>query len=228
MTTPPQLDRGTPDVVYVPDFTRSLGAEACAVLDELGLQHQPWHDLVLHNAMALKESGNWLCHDVALVLPWHDEKQQNDQNVAFLRALVGAVLLTERVLYISDHLGAALIAFDALDALVDSKPVLSSLVSRIRRADGVQAVEFQGGGSIKFSAPGRHSRGLSADLLIADNAHLLHESFEDSVYPVLCAQANTQVWWIDFRPDGWRHIALCTRARVAVEQPAMYIGWNPK
>jgi hypothetical protein len=219
------VDRGKPAVRHIPTYERSLGAEAGTVLDELGVTRMPWHDLVLRHAMAVKPDERWMCEDVALVMPWRDDRQ-TDQNIAFQRAIVGAVLLTERVLYVSESSGAKHVMFDAFTALVESAPVLSNMVTGIRRANGHEGVTFQGGGTVKFRAPARGGlRGESADLLIADNARHLPDDFEGQVGPMVATAPNLQTWWIDTTPDGWRHTTLHNRAAVAVEQPVLYLEW---
>jgi hypothetical protein len=224
----PQVDRGRPDVVYIPEpeRTRSIGPHAVDVLRECGVAYLPWHELVLRHAMAKHDDDRWVSRDVALVLPWRDDRQ-TDQSIAFQRAIIGTVLLGECVLYVSENVSTALIMFNAFTAVVESMPVLRNLVSKICRANGEQGVTFQGGGSVKFRTAGR-ARGISADLVIADNVHQLHDSFEDNVGPTLATSPNAQTWWIDTTRDSWRYTLLKQRALVAVEQPVLYLEWSAR
>jgi hypothetical protein len=116
--------------------------------------------------------------------------------------------------------------FDAFTALVESAPVLSNLVTGIRRANGHEGVTFQGGGTVKFRSPARGGlRGESADLLIADNSSHLPDDFEGQVGPTVATAPNLQTWWIDTEPNGWRHTTLHNRAAVATERPVLYLEW---
>jgi hypothetical protein len=225
VTTPPLVDRGRPDVAHIPEPERahSIGPHAVDVLRECGVGYLPWHELVLRHTMVKHDDDRWVSRDVVLVLPWRDDRQ-SDQSIAFQRAIIGAVLLGERVLYVSESMHAALTLFSAFTALVESKPVLHNLVSKIRRAHGEQGVTFQGDGSVKFRTVGS-TRGISADLVICDNVHKLHDSLEDNVMPALCTSPNFQTWWIDTTPDSWRYTVLRQRALSAVDQPVLYLEW---
>jgi len=209
--------------VHVPTYERSRGDEIYAVLNELGLAHMPWHDLVLRHAMAVQADDRWLCEDVALVVPSREDKQ----HLVFLRAIIGASLLGERVLHVCEH---HLVAADyraALHELIEATPAVSSRVSKIRRAHGDEAIEFQSGGKIKIRHMGRIGlRGESADLIIADNVLQLPDTFEDHVGPMVATAKNSQVWWADTTPSSWRYAVLQRRALMAVAQPVLYLEWT--
>lgn len=222
MTTPPQVD---PAVVHIPPYERSLGSEIGAVLDELGLAHQPWQDLALRHAMAVHDDNRWLCEDVALVVPSREDKQQ----LVFLRALIGASVLAERVLHVCEtRLTADVVRADLLD-LVESTPALSCMVSKVRRANGEQKIEFQGGGSVKIRGAGRDElRGESADVVIADNVLHLPGKFDDYIGPVVAASKNDQVWWVDTTPNSVRYAVLQRRALTVAAQPVLYLEWSAR
>lgn len=224
MTTPPVVNPRDPAVVHVPAYQRSLGDEAGTVLDELGVRHMPWHDLVLRHAMAVTDNDRWVARDVALVCPWPDDKHR----VVSMREIIGASLLAERVLHTCPDT-VLVKTFDALLALIDSAPALQCMVQKVRRAHGDQGIWFQGGGVIRFIGLGRNgrdrARGESADLLVFDYAATISERDEEVVSPVLAARPNPQVWWVDTEPGGpfgW----LRGRAQVSTAPEVLYLEWT--
>lgn len=230
MTTPPLADRGQPDVVHAPPYERSLGADVGTVLDELDVAHLPWHETVLLHAMAVRDDDRWVSRDVALVCPWLDDKRR----VVAMREVIGAALLSERVLHTCPDL-VIVEAVDGLLELVDKSPALQCLVQKVSRANGDQGVLFQGGGAIRFSGigpAGRNGharrdrvRGMSADLLVLDYASTITERDEEVIYPVTITRPNPQAWWVDTEAGGpftW----LRGRAHIGMAPEVLYLEWS--
>lgn len=227
MQTPPHVERTiTPDIAYIPEHTLTRAGEIDAVLDELGLAHQPWHDQLLRRTMAIHPQTTWpderwLCPEVGIVVPCGPELRY----LAFLRAIVGAALLLEPVLFVSPSLNESRDTAGEFIKLVEQTPVLHNLVSKIRRANGEEGVEFQGGGKVMFRTLHR-SRGYSScRLVIAHLVHALQDSFLDYVAPMLVNIPDHQVWYLDVAPSAGLMRLVAGRARVSVEQTAMYLEW---
>lgn len=223
MTTPPAVDRGKATLMNVPQYTRSLGDEASTVLDELDLRHMPWQDLLLQHAMAMTADDRWVAADVAVVLPWLEDLQ----HAVFLRELIGASLLTEQVLHVSATHRLADQTFFAMQQLIGTAPALECMVSKTRRSAGEQAIEFQGGGRIKFRARGRGGpRGHSADLLVLDQAHTLpFQLAKRDMLPTIASRPNPQVWWIDNQAGG-SFTDLQRQAFTPDAPQVLYLEWT--
>lgn len=232
MTTPPPVDRGKPAVVHIPKYRHSRGNVVHDLLDELGLDHMPWHTLVLRHALACTARDQWIAQHVAVLVPWRDEKN----HLVLLRELYGAALVGERILHLSQGRADAGELFQKMVKVVEASTVLDSLVRIIRRTHGEQKIEFHGGGSVRFRArqqTGGGNRGFSADLIVVDDA--LRTSYE-KLLPVLLpslvtAKDGPQVWWVDARdereqpPPAGPYPELLKLASTPKAATVLYLEW---
>lgn len=229
MTTPPLVDRGKPAVVHIPKYRHTRGADIHGVLDELGLESMPWHEVVLRHAMAFDRAEKWLMQHVAVLVPWLDEKDR----LVRLRTALGAAVFGERVVHMSGSLTLAGERFNALLELVQGSEVLDSLVRMVRRANGQQQIEFHGGGAIKFrTRNGIGGRGLTADLLVIDDARgvTYDEALLDHVPTIVAAKDGPHIWWVDTRngdpgPLG-PYPVLLEQALTPQAAPVLYLEWT--
>jgi hypothetical protein len=232
VTTPPMVDRGKPAVVHVPKYKHSRGNDIHALLDDLGLVSMPWHEVVLRHAMAFDQADKWLVQHVAVQVPWLDEKD----HLVRLRTAVGAAVFGERVVHMSGSLTLAGERFQALLDVVRGSKVLDELTRMVRRTHGGQQIEFHGGGSIKFRAHsqrGGGARGLTADLLVIDDARgvTYDEALLNHVPTLVNAKDGPHIWWMDTRrehdprePLG-PYPVLLKQALTPKAAPVLYLEW---
>jgi hypothetical protein len=233
VTTPPLVDRGKPAVVHIPKYKHTRGSDIHAVLDEFGLEHMPWHALALRHALAYGRGEQWIAQQVAILVPWREEKD----HLVLLRELYGAALLGERVMHLSQALNGADELFQKMVKVIDTSATLDGLVRIIRRSLGEQKIEFHGGGSIRFRARqqiGGGNRGFAADLLVVDDA--LRTSYE-TLLPVLApslvtAKDGPQIWWVDARdereqpPPAGPYPELLKQASTPKSAQVLYLEWT--
>lgn len=143
---------------------------------------------------------------VGLVCP-----RQNGKNAIIeARSLAGLFIFGEKLIVHSAHLAdTAKEAFRRLDELIEANAWLSREVKHVWRTNGHESIELHSGQRIKFKTRTiSGGRGLSGDLVFFDEAMIFPEASHGSVFPIISARPNPQVWYTgsavneEIHPDG--------------------------
>jgi Phage Terminase len=220
----PLTGRRRPAYRHAPSRAGSAGPEAVALLEEIGIELDPWQSDVLRDAMGRDGAGNWVADEVVEVVP-----RQNGKTVVLLaRALWDALLGDERLVVCSAHqFKTARESFLALKSWCET-PALAAYEPVIRTGAGNESVEFPGRGRIQFIARSRTSgRGFSPDCAILDEAFELDDLALDAVKPSLAAAKAPQMWFASSAPHPTSSVLrrLCLRGRAGEGERLVYHEW---
>ena len=104
--------------------------------------------------------------------------------------------------------------FHRLDDLVEANPSLQKRVTNTFRALNREFLRFDNGAVIKIKARGAPTtRGLSADLLLLDEAQILSDDVWATVIPTMSARRNPQAWLLGTPPTENDDGEVFTRIR---------------
>ena len=180
-----------------------------------GLYLDPWQQIATEGATRVRDDGKWAATRVAIA----QQRQCGKGSILEARQLAGLFLWGEKLqVHTAHQFVTAQKHFERILSLVESTPALDKRVSRIRRADGEEAIETKSGTKLQFMARSLKSgRGISAEVVYMDEAFALKQAMMASLLPTLSArsqQGNVQIWftssagmpesevWNDIRDQG--------------------------
>lgn len=179
--------------------SRKPGEAAVRQAAAAGLILDPWQQLVLREALGIRQDGKWAAFEVGLIVP-----RQNGKG-SILEALALAALFqfdTELTVWTAHQMKTAKEGFRRLVGHISSTPDLSRQVAAIKRGNDDRGIELKDGRRIQFIARGTggSGRGFTADLLIFDEAYELSADTIADTIPTLSAVPNPQVWYTSSAP----------------------------
>ena len=143
----------------------------------------PWQADVLRVWLSRDGSGKWSARRAGLLLG----RQNGKSSILVARELFGLTVLGEKVIHTAHLQSTSRAHFDALTNVLEH-PDLKKRVKRITYSVGREHIVMKNGGSIRFMSRSRGSaRGLSADLLICDEAQELTDEQLEALMPVMSA-----------------------------------------
>jgi hypothetical protein len=188
------VGRQTPRVSTVPAAELSLGDRAVRFAAEVGMELDPWQQLVLRDSMGVTSAGMWAASTVGLLCP-----RQNGKG-AILEALElfhMFVLQTPLVVHSAHKFDTSQEHFVRLRTTIEANPDMQKHVKAMPTSQGHEAIVLRNGNRLKFKARtvGGAGRGFSGDLVVLDEAMILPELAVDAMLPTLRARPNPQVWF---------------------------------
>lgn len=211
-----------------PPFGVSYGDEAVFLSTAHGLTPDPWQELVIRSWLSVRGDGKWASPQCGLSVP----RQNGKNGVIEIRELFGLVGLGERIIHTAHQVKTAREAFTRLSGFFEDAeyPELSAMVKSIRRANGQEAIFLKNGGDIRFVARSRGgSRGLTADLVVMDEAQELGDEAYEALSPTTAASplGNSQKIWTGTPPGPGMNSEVFTRIRAeALEGNSNSISWH--
>lgn len=202
-TSLPRLEIGVqePRISALPnDFDSALSeAKANDMVDlaELaGLMLDPWQVLAAGGACRVRSTGKWSAFQVAVSA----NRQNGKGSILEARQLAGLFLWEETLqVHTAHEFRTAQKHFQRVLNLIEGAPQLDSLVSRVRRADGEEAIETKSGTTLQFMARSLKSgRGITGDAIYLDEAFALKPAMLASLMSTMSArsvQGNPQMWY---------------------------------
>ena len=193
----PRIQCLPPSGVNHPDVDAAVELVAAA-----GIVLDPWQEHVLRNSL-LGRGEKWAAMRVGVVCP-----RQNGKNAVIeARILAGLFLFGERLIVYSAHLSeTADEMFRRLEDIIEAVPWLASQVKHYWRANGKASIELHTGQRVKFRTRTiSGGRGLSGDVVFFDEAMVFPESSHASVFPIISARRNPQVWYTGSAVDQTVH-----------------------
>lgn len=228
----PRAGAQFPRISTVPEFASSAGAEAVELAARAGLHLDKWEQGVLHAGCGERADGKWAAFEVGLVVP----RQNGKGAVEEARELAGLFLFGERLIIHSAHEQATSSEhFRRLLNLIEGVPEFEQRVLKVVKGKGSEAIELKGGQRILFKTrTGGGGRGLTADLVVLDEAMILPEATTAALVPTMAARAihgNPQLWYAGSAVDQQKHehgvVLSRLRARALDGAPRVaYFEWS--
>lgn len=185
-----------PRICHVPDYSSSTGDEAIELAALAGLYLDDWQQFILRHALGERPDGKWAARTVGLVVG----RQNGKGAVLEARELAGLFLLNEQLIIHTAHLQkTATNHFKRLRNLIRAVPEFKRRVAKMPEGKGSEAIELNTGQTIYFATrSGGGGRGLTADLLVFDEAMYLTEMDRSALVPSMAARSmegNIQTWY---------------------------------
>lgn len=219
-----------PRVVSRPPRVDSLGAEAIEFAASVGLILDPWQQLVVDDAFAIREGGTWAAYELGLLVA-----RQNGKGGALEAIeLAGLFLFGDKLTLHSAHeFKTAAEAFLRVKTLVDGSDELTRMVNKMRTSHGEEGIELHNGCRLRFVARSKSSgRGFSGDRVILDEAQELSVAAMAALQPTLSARPNPQIIYTGTVPDVTNDAEHWTSVRDrgrAGDDPALaWLEWSPE
>lgn len=219
------LDIVLPRIHWVPDSPESLGDEAVAFAQRIGLTLDPEQEMVLRESVGVRDDGRWQTREVGLNVP----RQNGKGEVLIARELFGLFELGERLIIHTAHeFKTSSEHFTRLESVVRNCPELDRQVKRrasgqivgYRYSHGEESIELHDGRRIEFKTRTKSGmRGFAGvDLLVLDEAMIISEAAHSSAMPIIRAskaERGPQLWYTGSAVDQevHEHGVVWTRVR---------------
>jgi phage terminase large subunit-like protein len=180
------------------DPNDSRADDAVWLAKRVGLELDPWQELVLRTGRARRADGKWVAFEVAPIVP-----RQNGKG-SILEALEIDALFNDEearlILHSAHEFKTAYEAFRRVVGLIQDSELMP-LVRRIRYTTGEEGIELEDGSRLKFVARSTGAgRGFSGDLIVLDEAYNLTDAAMSAMLPTLSARPNPQIWYTSSAP----------------------------
>lgn len=222
-----------PRILHVPDYASSAGDEAIALSAMAGLDLDEWQQFVLRESLGEQSGGRWAAQTVGLVVG----RQNGKGSILEARELFGLFILGEKLIVHTAHRQKiATNHFRRLKDLIKSTPRLDARVAGYPSGKGAEAIVLKDGRRIEFTTrQSGNARGLTADLIVYDEAMFLSESDRSSISPTMAARSmsgNIQSWYVgsavdqeDLAQDGVP-FAQVRESGIAEANGIAYFEWS--
>jgi hypothetical protein len=205
-----EFPRFTPAYWAAPEFKKSLGGVASALAADSGVPFDPWQQLAVHLALAVKPQPTpgdlqraagwdfvWASPDVLLIIA---RQLGKGYTIEVIEALHLFLLPTRRIMHTAHLQGTAHDAMARLIDFIDRSPKLARHMkaNSIRRSNGSESISVR---SIDGRPPSTvifrtrtddGMRGIFGELLVCDEAYALTQDQLAAVLPTQRVQPNRQ------------------------------------
>ena len=175
----------------VPGSTATAGGEAVDLAASVGIDLDPEQRLMLDVMLAERADGSWAAFEFAVI-----QGRQNGKTAALEAAVLHDLFLraVPRIVWTAHRFKTAEDTFEDVAALCDNYDHLRKRVKRVHRAAARMSVVTTAGARMDFLArTGGGGRGLTADVVILDEALFLQPVMMGALLPTLSARPNPQV-----------------------------------
>jgi hypothetical protein len=191
-----------PRVSHIPEYVESSGDEAIELAALAGLELDDWQQYVLRHSPGERADGQWAAPTVGLVVG----RQNGKGSILEARELAGLFLLGERLIIHTAHRQKiATNHFRRVRDLIKAVPEFHERVAKYSEGKGSEAIELKDGRRIEFATRmSGNARGLTADLIVYDEAMFLTESDRSAIAPTMAARSmagNVQIWYVGSAVD---------------------------
>jgi hypothetical protein len=232
---PELLGSQEPRISWVPeiaDADRELGDRAMDLVQEAGLELDPWEEWYLRTSLVQRPDGKWAAMECGLCVP----RQNGKGTILEARELVSLFLLPDRlVTHSAQQFDTSMEHMRRILWLIGECPALSAKIKArgVSRSHGSEGIELRDGSRILFrTRTGKGGRGFTGDLLVLDEAMFLPEGAFGALLPAQSARPNPQIWYTGSAVDQEEHFdgIVFARARergMAGEQDRLlYAEWS--
>jgi hypothetical protein len=220
-----------PRILHRPEYVSSTGGEAVELAAMAGLELDEWQQLVLTDALGERADGSWAAFEVGVEVP----RQNGKGGLLEARELAGLFLLGEQLMVHSAHeFSTAEEALERMAIIIESCAEFSRRVKVIKRSHGQEGIYLTNGQRLRYRTRTKGGgRGLSADLIVLDEAMHIPEAMLNALFPTLSARKNPQLWYTGSAVDqetmdnGVVFARLRERALEGSDPSLAYFGWSP-
>lgn len=205
----------------------SKGPEIARLAEQIGVPLLPWQDHVINQAAKVRPNGKW-AHKTNGVLV---ARQNGKTHLLRMRILAGLFLWDERlIIATAQNRDIALETFRLVADTIEDNGFLADQVKYIRKANGQEEITTKSGNRYKIVAPNSGARGMSADLVIIDEAREMvnTEAYAALVYTTM-ARPKSQIWLTSNAGDAFSTILNRAREQayqsIAAPGTDETIGW---
>jgi hypothetical protein len=193
---PPPAKQGeqAPRVLYLPsNYDLALSEQRAEEMIDLsavaGLILEPWQEIAAEGMTLSRPDGKWSAFEVGI----QANRQNGKGSIIEARQLAGLFIWGESLqLYTAHEFKTAQEMFTRIRMLIESTPTLDRMVSRIRTADGEEAIETKKGTRLKFMARSTSSgRGFTGDVVYLDEAFKLKQQVMAAILSTMSARSIT-------------------------------------
>lgn len=218
-----------PRVELVPTAAYTdLGDDAVALCEAVGLVLDPWQEYVVRGMLGERLDGRFAAPQVGVVVP----RQQGKGVILEARALAGLFLLGERyIIWTAHELKTAQAAFLRLRGWIDGSPDLSKHVRQMYTGNTENSIVLNDGRTLRFLARTHGSgRGLTADMLILDEAYALKQGELAALMPTLATSENPQTIYTSSAgmPNSEVLESVRERGKNKASKGLAYFEWSAK
>ena len=179
-----------PRIKVAPKYKYSDGTDASELVKAYGYELDPWQRDVIKDWLGRDEQDKFTSTTCGLSVP-----RQNGKNTLLeVRELYGLATMGEKIIHTAHQVNTAREAFLRLSSFFKNKdcyPELARLVKTIRSGNGMEEIELENGGRIKFSSRSNVSNlGFSVDLVVFDEAQALTDEQSSVIMPIISASPN--------------------------------------
>lgn len=191
---PERLGVQEPRVLYLPaNYDVGLSTARADEMIDLaavaGLVLEPWQETAAESMTLSRSDGKWSAFEVGI----QANRQNGKGSIIEARQLAGLFLWGEKLqLYTAHEFKTAQEMFMRVRDLIEGTPSLERMVSRIRTADGEEAIETKHGTRLKFMARSTSSgRGFTGDVVYLDEAYKLKKQVMAAILSTMSARSIT-------------------------------------
>lgn len=198
----------------------SRGSEVVELAKQIGVPLMPWQEHVIHQACKVRPSGKWGHKTCATVIA----RQNGKSHLLRMRILAGLFLWNDKlIIATAQNRDIALETFRLVADTIENNQFLIDQVKHIRKANGQEEIVTKTGNRYKIVAPNSGARGMSADLVIIDEAREFQntEAYSALVYTTM-ARPHSQIWLASNAGDAFSTILNRVRQQAyqAIAAPA--------
>jgi len=217
----------------IPERVRSLGPEAAAFAERVGIPLDDHQRLILDAMLGLTGDGRWASPESCVIEP----RQNGKSSCLIVRALWGLFERGEEHILYSGHMwGAVHEAFLVADDVVKGSDELQEKLAKTRYSASDLGFTLHSGARLRFVTRSRQaSRGAAGDCILFDEAGWLNEATHSALLPTLSARSTAgkiMVVYCGTAVDQSRHpdgvvLASLRRRGIRGEDPRLtFLEWS--
>lgn len=217
------LGQQTPRLQLAPPFAYNSGDDAVEFARRIGVPLDPWQQLALRNGLGRTADGTWSAFEVCVIC----QRQNGKGSITDVLELYALFVLGLPVIIHSAHrLETSRKAFRVIKGIIERNPDLARRCKPINPSD--EHIETIGGCRLEFrTRSGSGGRGLTADLLILDEALELTEEQIAAIVPTLAAIPGAQLWYTSTVPQfAEQHLCKVRAAALDGAPRLAYVEWG--
>ena len=205
----------------------SRGHEVVELAKQIGVPLLPWQEHVITQASKVRPNGKPAHKTNALLI----SRQNGKSHLLRMRILAGLFLWDDKlILATAQNRDIALETFRLVAETIEDNQFLLDQVKHIRKANGQEEILTKAGNRYKIVAPNSGARGMSATLVVIDEAREFQntEAYSALVYTTM-ARPNSQIWLASNAGDAFSKVLnnVKQQAYQAIAAPGSdeTIGW---
>jgi phage terminase large subunit-like protein len=182
----------------------SRGHEVIELAKQIGVPLLPWQEHVILQASKVRPNGKPAHKSCCTVIA----RQNGKSHLLRMRILAGLFLWNDKlIIATAQNRDIALETFRLVADTIENNQFLIDQIKHIRKANGQEEIVTKTGNRYKIVAPNSGARGMSADLVVIDEAREFQntEAYSALVYTTM-ARPNSQIWLASNAGDAFSTI----------------------